>query len=1269
MVTVVSPTVSDNCTVASLNNDNFGGSDASGLYLVGTTSVTWIVMDAAGNSSLCMQTIEVVDDVNPTITCPGDVSTVVDPGVCGANVTVAVPPTSDNCGVLLVTEDHNGTTDASGFYLEGMNVVTYTVVDVNSNVTTCSFTVDVIDDEVPTITCPADVNMDADPGSCTVAVSIGIPVNADNCGIGSLTNDFNGTMDASDTYSAGDNVVTYTAVDFSGNSTTCSFMVTINDIEDPTITCPADITISAEPGVCEAYVSVGFPMVADNCSILSVTNTYNNTPDASDTYPLGVNNVFFVVYDPSNNSDLCQVIITVEDNEDPTVTCPADITQTADNGSCGAMVTIPLPTANDNCSIDSVLNNFNGLADASDVYPVGNTAVIYVATDGSGNTMDCTFNVTITDDEAPMVVCPADITVMAEPGVCTAFVSAPLPGTSDNCTIMTVINDATGVADASAVYNEGMTVVTYFVIDESFNVSTCSFNITVTDDEAPTITCPNNIFQTADAGVCGAMVSVNAAIVNDNCSIASVVNDYTGTADGSATYPVGMTFVNYTVMDNSGNSAMCTMLVDITDNEAPVVTCAADMIVGSDPGMCGAFVSVMAPTVDDNCGVVTVMNDYTGTADASATYPVGTSVVNWTVVDAEGNTTMCAQNITVNDVEAPMLTCPADVMAIADPGVCITNVTVGLPTETDNCGTFLLFNDYNGTGDASDVYSSGINTVTFTAMDVAGNMSTCTVDVTVVDDQLPVISCPADITVSADPGICAASVTVPLLITSDNCGIGGIINNYNGGADASDVYFGGTTVVEFTVFDLGNNISTCSVNVTVTDDEAPVFTCPSDITMTADPGTCDVFVSVGVPTVTDNCSITSFMNDYTGTADASAVYGVGMNMVTYAATDFGGNVTSCMFMVNIIDNQPAVIVTCPFDISVTSLLDCEADVIVPQPDVTDNCSGYVVTNSFNGTADASDSYPVGLNTVVWTVVDLGGNTSTCSMEIEVVDEGIPAITCPSDVVVDIQAGATFVDIIDPTFGDNCAGAFITNDYNGSGSASDMYNTGTTAVTWTVTDFYGNTATCSFNVTVNSSCNPDIYEPNETFATAANFPTPSINTEAWICDGDIDWYTFNTGSYDNFKVQLLCLAEDLELEVYDETMTLIGISTNAGTMDEILYMNGVMPNKDYFIKVYGAGSTNGFIGYCLHVTKSTEPMWTEDDEPVDGVLEIVTNPLYPNPTVNTVTYEFETGEQEDIQISIIDVLGRVVHTQINTSEFGNNKIIIGMDHLAARLLLC
>ncbi|MBT6744935.1 MAG: lamin tail domain-containing protein, partial [Flavobacteriales bacterium] len=120
------------------------------------------------------------------------------------------------------------------------------------------------------------------------------------------------------------------------------------------------------------------------------------------------------------------------------------------------------------------------------------------------------------------------------------------------------------------------------------------------------------------------------------------VSPYTGT--GTFTENEG-TFT-YQVTDNNGctasTSATTTVVPDVT---APSITCAPDVSVNTDAGVCEAQTTVTGPAASDDCSFASVVNDYNGTSDASDVYPLGTTTITWTVTDGSGNTSSCTQDV------------------------------------------------------------------------------------------------------------------------------------------------------------------------------------------------------------------------------------------------------------------------------------------------------------------------------------------------------------------------------------------------------------------------------------------------------------------------------------------------------------------------------------------------------------------------------------------------------------------------------------------------
>jgi len=313
------------------------------------------------------------------------------------------------------------------------------------------------------------------------------------------------TNDANEPYALGTTSIIYTATDGSGNTATCEQIITVEDNEDPTIICPADLTVDTDLGSCEATdISLGSSVSDDNCSVV-VTN------DATEPYSLGATSIIYTATDGSGNTATCEQTITVEDNEDPTISCPADLTVDTDTGSCEATsVNLGSEVSDDNCSV-VVTNN------SSEPYALGTTSVIYTATDGSGNTATCEQIITVEDNEDPTISCPADLTVDTDLGTCeTTGVSLGSSVSDDNCSVV-VTNDS------SEPYALGTTSVIYTATDGSGNTATCEQTITVEDNEDPSISCPSDLTVDTDTGSCEATsVSLGSSVSDDNCSVVAV---------------------------------------------------------------------------------------------------------------------------------------------------------------------------------------------------------------------------------------------------------------------------------------------------------------------------------------------------------------------------------------------------------------------------------------------------------------------------------------------------------------------------------------------------------------------------------------------------------------------------------------------------------------------------------------------------------------------------------------------------------------------------
>ncbi|MCB9317092.1 MAG: HYR domain-containing protein, partial [Lewinellaceae bacterium] len=235
-------------------------------------------------------------------------------------------------------------------------------------------------------------------------------------------------------------------------------------------------------------------------------------------------------------------------------------------------------------------------------------------------------------------------------------------------------------------------------------------------------------------------------------------------------------------------------------------------------------------------------------------------------------------------------------------------------TETNARGSFITIPPFDASSnffDASqDTFNVGTTLVTYRIYDDLADPNhlmpvVITATVTVVDDEVPVINCPANQNVNNDMGVCNAVVNYPAATATDNCP--GVTIGYS--QNAGTAFPVGMTVVTATATDASTNTSTCTFTVTVTDNEPPQITCPADFSVAADPVTCE-YVAVGTEfdaTYSDNCAISTITNNQPGVGGATLMgtaFVIGMHTIEWEAEDIHGNTATCFFEIDVKDITP-----------------------------------------------------------------------------------------------------------------------------------------------------------------------------------------------------------------------------------------------------------------------------------------------------------------------------------------------------------------------------
>ena len=907
--------------------------------------------------------------------------------------------------------------------------------------------VSVADNVPPMITCPADITADAAPGTLTASVGGLQPSTMDNCGgivstsyvaAGSTNRTGNGT--ANGDYSAGVTVVTYTASDAAGNTVTCSFTVTVNADTPVELNIGSFSTDCNGPDTITACVTVnGFTdiiglqfnlnwdetvlkllppftngyagMQLDNSMFFNYSTAasgnlvffggspaWPNIPQGDTMFclrfevlnPSGSTALDFVApFEAVRDGTFSLVPVTVAggtfdatgDFTPPKINCPADKTFSPLPGECG-VIYFPVPlSAFDECGqLDTVV-----VSPDNGVFNSGQTVVTLTASDAAGFSSTCTFIVSVEDTEPPVIVtCPADITVEAAPGECSATGSWPDPVFSD-CTNLVL---SSNFLPGDLLPPCSPSTVIYEATDEAGNTATCEFSVLVVEVTPPAVTCPDDIVVDVLSG-CDTVVVFTEATVADLCDSDPDLGSNYNSGD---VFQAGTTTVTFAAFDECSNFADCTFNITVRDAQPPSLSgCPADTVIVLAPDACSVNVNWMPPMATDLCDADV---DITSTDAPGSNFQGGVPItVTCTATDDSGNTATCEFKVDVQDVTDPVLNnCPTmNILVSLPPNKCDTVLTWMPPAADDACNVVL-----NSNFEPGDMFPSGDTVVVYTATDNSGNSATCSFQVTVKDLIPPVlVNCPpSPAPVTLPPGTCKIPVNWVNPTATDNCTTPLISVPIAPGSE-----FGiGTTEITITATDASNNQDTCKLTITVNGFPPGIdpATMPANVIVNG----CDTTLSWTNPTAVGFCGSVTITSD----SISPTTFGQGIHVVTFTATD-GANVAKASFTVTVTDNEDPVI-TCPpavevnvagvivsgagFITSATGVPGCDSVKLeFALPAVTDNCLPAPQLVQTDGQT-SGDLLAIGTYELKFLATDAAGNTSECAVSVGITSVPAPA---------------------------------------------------------------------------------------------------------------------------------------------------------------------------------------------------------------------------------------------------------------------------------------
>jgi hypothetical protein len=330
---------------------------------------------------------------------------------------------------------------------------------------TGSFVVTVRDSVGPSLTLPADITSEA-----TSASGAAVSWSASASDLVDPAPSFGCAPASGTTFPLGTTTVSCSGTDYSGNTTTDTFDVTVVDTTAPALTVPADIAAEATSA---SGASVSY--TASATDVVDAAPVVSCAPASGSTFPLGTTAVTCTATDATGNESTGSFDVVVGDTIGPSLVLPGTITVEA-TGPSGAAVSYNMSTSD---AVDPAPIATCAPASGS-TFPVGTTTVHCTATDAAGNQSTGSFSVVVRDTTDPVLSdMPGDMSVTTtNPGG--VAVSWPSPSATD------AVSGHVGVScspDSGSTFPIGATTVRCSATDDAGNTASATFRVSETLDQ------------------------------------------------------------------------------------------------------------------------------------------------------------------------------------------------------------------------------------------------------------------------------------------------------------------------------------------------------------------------------------------------------------------------------------------------------------------------------------------------------------------------------------------------------------------------------------------------------------------------------------------------------------------------------------------------------------------------------------------------------------------------------------------------------------------
>jgi uncharacterized protein YjdB len=610
----------------------------------------------------------------------------------------------------------------------------------------------------------------------------------------------------------------------------------------------------------------------------------------------------------------------------------------------------------------------------------GTTDIKYTVSSGCGSPVNAIKTLTVNPNVSAGTVSGTSPVCIGATPTYTSNGTTVGSWSSSNTSVATV-NASTGVVTA---VGAGTTNITYTVNSgcgspvSNFLTLTVDPNVTAGSISGTSPVCIGATPTFSSNGTSGGTwSSTNPSVATVNASTGVVTAIGTGTTD-----------ITYTV--NSGCGSPKTNFKTLTVSSEP----SPGTVSGTSPLCVGQTASYTSN--GDAGGIWSSSNTAVATVNASTglvtAVAQGTVNIVYTVTACNGDPITSSQSLTVNPLANAGTVSGTTPLCVGQNTTYTSNGDAGGTWSTSNPSVATI----NAATGQLTALTSGTTTISYVVSNSCGSV-TASQSLTVNDVLNPG-------TVSGASSVCIGSTTT----FSSNGDPGGTWSSSNTAIATVNASTGvvtgvaaGTVNITYSVSNgCGTTSSSKPVDVVSC---APTITCPTSISTSTTSG-CNKSVTTPDPAVNNATSLTWTMSGATTGSGSGNVgtrnFNIGLTTITYTASNASGTAT-CSFTVTVTDNTPASI-TCPANIANQQNGNgkCSATIAVPNPVTSGNCSvsklSWTMTGALTGSSPVTginyvgtQTFPVGITNITYTVTNGAGNTATCSFTVTVRNSKCP----------------------------------------------------------------------------------------------------------------------------------------------------------------------------------------------------------------------------------------------------------------------------------------